>query len=120
MTVSPSSVVSPTGGKWRGTTAAERIGPRRERLVHAAFELLGEHGQAGTTVRGVCAQAGLNPRYFYESFDDLDALLKAVFDDIMVETSKVWLQGIAPAPGTAGGKKRAGRGAAQPPNAPDP
>jgi AcrR family transcriptional regulator len=107
MTVSPSSVVSPTGGKWRGTTAAERIGPRRERLVHAAFELLGEHGVEGTTVRAVCAQAGLNPRYFYESFDDLDALIGAVYDEIMGEATRRSLAAIAAAPNRARDKTRA-------------
>ena len=32
------------------------------------------------TVRGVCREAGLNNRYFYENFADLDALLDAVVD----------------------------------------
>ena len=53
---------------------------RRERLIEAALELLGDEGWSGTTVRGVCQEAALNPRYFYESFEDLDALLLAVFD----------------------------------------
>lgn len=38
---------------------------------------------ASTTVRGLCAAAGLNPRYFYENFDSLDALLLALFDDLI-------------------------------------
>jgi AcrR family transcriptional regulator len=104
--------VSRRPSTWRGTTAQERVLPRRRKLIQAGFELLGEHGQAGTTVRGVCAHAGLNPRYFYESFDDLDALLKAVFDDIMVETSRVWLEAIAAAPDTAEAKTRAALDAA--------
>jgi AcrR family transcriptional regulator len=94
-------------GVWRGTTAEERVLPRRRKLVQAGFEMLGEHGQAGTTVRGVCARANLNPRYFYESFDDLDALLRAVFDDIMAETTELTLAAIAAAPDTAEAKTRA-------------
>src|SRR4051794_30316720 len=107
MPVSPSSTVSPSGGVWRGKTAAERIGPRRERLLEAAFELLGEHGIEGTTVRKVCAQAGLNPRYFYESFDDLDALVGAVYDQIMGEATARSLAAIAAAPNRARDKTRA-------------
>src|SRR4051794_16661626 len=112
----PTSAMSPTGnrryhcavstcnalpgqpGVWRGTTAEERLAPRREKLVQAGFELLGEHGPAGTTVRGVCAHAGLNPRYFYESFADLDELMGAVFDLVMEENTALTLAAIAEAP----------------------
>ena len=31
-------------------------------------------------MRGVCRKTGLNPRYFYESFEDRDALLVALYD----------------------------------------
>ena len=99
--------VNEKSGVWRGTTAEERVLPRRRKLVEAGFELLAEHGQAGTTVRGVCARANLNARYFYESFDDLDALLRAVFDDILVETTERTLAAIAAAPPTAEAKTRA-------------
>jgi AcrR family transcriptional regulator len=34
------------------------------------------------TVGGLCTAAGLNKRYFYESFPDLDALSAAVIDDV--------------------------------------
>lgn len=54
-------------------------------LLDAAFDLLGTEGWAGTTVRAVCGRARLNPRYFYESFDDLDALVVAVYDRIIEE-----------------------------------
>jgi AcrR family transcriptional regulator len=94
-------------GVWRGTTAEERVVPRRRKLVQAGFEMLGEHGVAGTTVRGVCARAHLNPRYFYESFDDIDALVGAVFDDILSETTNLTLAAIAAAPETAEAKTRA-------------
>ncbi len=52
-------------------------------LLDAAFDLLGTEGWAGTTVRAVCQAARLNPRYFYESFDDLDALVVAVYDRLV-------------------------------------
>ncbi|WKG02378.1 TetR/AcrR family transcriptional regulator [Mycolicibacterium sp. HK-90] len=36
----------------------------------------------GATVEKLCSAAGLNKRYFYESFTDLDSLSAAVVDDI--------------------------------------
>jgi AcrR family transcriptional regulator len=46
---------------------------------------LGTEGATGTTVRAVCHNAELNARYFYESFDDIDALLVAVYDFVAAE-----------------------------------
>lgn len=44
------------------------------------FDILGTDGTPATTVRAVCERAGLNPRYFYESFAEIDALLAAIYD----------------------------------------
>jgi AcrR family transcriptional regulator len=84
MTTAPKS-------RWRGVPADERQAERRSLLIDAGFELLGSNGLAGTTVRGVCEAARLNPRYFYESFTDLDALLVAVFDRTSVEALEVMI-----------------------------
>lgn len=67
---------------YRGASADERRARRRAALLAAGLELLGTRGWAGTTVRGVCAEAGLNDRYFYESFPDLDALRLAVVEEL--------------------------------------
>lgn len=71
--------------RWAGVPAEERQAERRAQLVAAGLELLGTEGDAGTTVRAVCQQARLNPRYFYESFPDRDALLVAVYDHVVAE-----------------------------------
>jgi AcrR family transcriptional regulator len=73
--------------RWVGISPAERRAERRALLLDAGFELLGTEGWAGTTVRAVCQVARLNPRYFYESFDDLDALVVAVYDRLMAQLS---------------------------------
>lgn len=65
--------------------AADRVAERRSLLLDAGLELLGTQGLAATTVRGVCATARLNARYFYESFDDIGALVVAVFDRVVAE-----------------------------------
>jgi len=70
---------------WAGVSAEDRKAERRTLLLDAALELLGTEGWAGTTVRGVCQTAQLNPRYFYESFDDLDALACALHDRLLEE-----------------------------------
>ncbi|XRQ12293.1 TetR/AcrR family transcriptional regulator, partial [Actinomadura welshii] len=71
----------PATRPYRGVPAAERKAQRRAALTDAAWDLLGTEGWRGVTVRGVCAHAGLNDRYFYESFADLDGLLLTVVDD---------------------------------------
>lgn len=61
----------------------ERQRERRQLLIDAAFDLLATEGSTATTVRAVCAAARLNPRYFYENFDELDELVVAVYDTII-------------------------------------
>jgi len=74
-----------TAVRWTGVPPEDRRAERRELLLDATFELLGTAGWAGTTVRAVCQAARLNPRYFYESFGDLDALVVAVYDRLIAE-----------------------------------
>jgi len=66
--------------------------------MDTAFELLGTVGWSGTSVRAVCQGARLNPRYFYESFEDLDALVVAVYDRVIVELTEAVLAAIDGAP----------------------
>lgn len=72
-----------TPSRWNGLSPEERQRERRRLLVDAAFELLAKEGSNATTVRAVCAEARLNPRYFYESFEELDALIVAVYDTVV-------------------------------------
>jgi AcrR family transcriptional regulator len=80
--------------RWRGVPFEARRAERRELLVDTAFELLGTDGWGGTSVRGVCQAARLNPRYFYESFDSLEALFIAVFDRLVLEATREALAAI--------------------------
>ncbi len=68
---------------------ADRRAERRMLLLDAAFDLLGTEGWDALTVRAVVERARLNPRYFYESFDDLDALAIAVYDRVVTELGAV-------------------------------
>ncbi len=49
-----------------GKTAAARVTERRDKLIEAGFELFGEHGYAGTSIRAVLRQSGLIDRYWAE------------------------------------------------------
>jgi len=96
---------------YRGVPAPERQAIRREALLDAAFDLLGREGWPATTVRAVCRRAGLTARYFYESFDDLDELLAAVFDRLVHELVAVVLEAVAQADEDAEAKAGAAIGA---------
>jgi AcrR family transcriptional regulator len=87
-----------TSRTYGGESAADRLAGRRDRLLDAGLELFGTDGAAGTTVRRVCAAAKLTPRYFYESFEDLDALLIAVFERVAAEAAQAVLEALAVAP----------------------
>ncbi len=89
--------------RWAGVPAAERRAERRSRLLAAGLDLLGTEGVAGTTVRGVCQRARLNPRYFYESFASLDDLAVAVYDGLVDRLTAE----VAAAQATAGPDRRA-------------
>jgi len=69
--------------RYRGLNAEQRRAARRTRLLEAGLELLGKSGWQATTVTAVCEQAGLIPRYFYESFEDRDQLLVSIFDGVV-------------------------------------
>lgn len=65
-----------------GMTAAERANARKSQLLDAALELISNDGVERLTINGLCAAAGLNERYFYESFKDRQEVLVAVFDRV--------------------------------------
>jgi AcrR family transcriptional regulator len=79
--MSDSSLTRP----YRGVAADDRVASRREALIDAALEVFAEEGWAALSARKVCEQAGLTRRYFYESFDDIDALIGAAFDRVTGE-----------------------------------
>jgi AcrR family transcriptional regulator len=83
--VSDSNLVRP----YRGITADDRVANRREALLDAALDVFADGGWAALSARRVCEQASLTRRYFYESFDNLDALIGAAWDRITGEVTEV-------------------------------
>ncbi len=76
-----------SGRRYAGLTAEERAAQRREQLVDAGLELFGTLGFSGTSIRAVLRESGLAERYFYESFDSLEALLVGVHERIHAQVA---------------------------------
>ena len=68
--------------RYGGQSAEARRGERRARLIDAALDVLVSGDWRAVTVDKLCAAAGLNKRYFYESFTDLDAVAAGAIGDI--------------------------------------
>ena len=81
---------------YAGQTGAERVAQRREALVQAAFALVAKDGWAQLRIERICQVAGLNKRYFYESFGDLDAVIEAVMNDLADDLIKVTVAAMDP------------------------
>ncbi|MCC3312288.1 TetR/AcrR family transcriptional regulator [Nocardia africana] len=69
-----------TARVYGGVAEEDRRSDRRKRLIDSAYNLLAAGGPEAVTVTGVCREAGLSPRYFYENFDNRDALVQAILD----------------------------------------
>jgi AcrR family transcriptional regulator len=83
---------------YRGVAQADRVAERRAVLVRTGLDCLHEDGLSAVSVRSICSRARLTPRYFYESFADLDDLLLAVVDSVAAEVAERALAAIAAAP----------------------
>ena len=85
---------------YRGVDAVERVAGRRRRLLDAGLDLLGAAGKdpAELTVRAICGQAALGVRYFYESFNDKDDFVGAVFDSVIADIAATTEAAVASAP----------------------
>ncbi|HLR85673.1 MAG TPA: TetR/AcrR family transcriptional regulator [Nocardioidaceae bacterium] len=96
-------------GTWGGTALEERRSARRAALLDAGVQQLGCPGARPLTVRAVCRTAGLTERYFYESFDDREAFVRAAYDHVAAQAERR----LADAAGDAHGDPAAARHAVE-------
>lgn len=89
-----------TRRNYAGQTGTERVATRRSALLDAAFALVGERGWAQLSIEAMCRRAGLNKRYFYESFDGLDGAMAALIERVARDTIDACLEAV-PETGTA-------------------
>lgn len=68
-----------------GESPEERMARRRACFIAAGRALFSQIGYRKTTMRALCAEAGLTDRYFYESFETIEDLLVAVYEELMGE-----------------------------------
>jgi AcrR family transcriptional regulator len=93
---------------YRGQSNHERKEDRRDRLVRAALELFGTAGYAATSIEGICAAAGVTARHFYEHFGSREALLRAIYDDVVADAHHAIMRSLAsPAPDATARVERA-------------
>ena len=95
-----------------GVSAEQRRDRRRAELLDAALEIIGSKGFARLTVAGLCSEAGLNERYYYENFSDLDTVLNQVFDRVVAQLGEAVLAAVVIAADGSRSKARAAVGAA--------
>jgi AcrR family transcriptional regulator len=79
--VASSDLVRP----YSGVSPEDRVARRRAALIDAALRVFETEGLPGLSARRVSEEAGLTRRYFYESFEDIDALIGAVAQQITGE-----------------------------------
>ena len=71
------------GRVYGGRSERERRADRRARLLAAGLDLFGTEGWTATTIEKLCTAAGVATRSFYEEFSSREALLLAVFEDVL-------------------------------------
>ena len=97
---SMASAATTSARPYGGVDAADRLATRRAKLLAAGLDLLGadRDDAAELTVRGICRQAGVAARYFYESFADKDEFVGAVFDWVIADLAATTQAAMAAAP----------------------
>lgn len=71
--------------QYGGVDADQRRQERREKFLAAGLEAFGTNGYAKSTIKEICQLAGLTERYFYESFENKEDLLCAVYRRLITE-----------------------------------
>ncbi|CAM4048897.1 TetR/AcrR family transcriptional regulator [Tsukamurella strandjordii] len=94
----PGTEIEPTvrrkGRRYGGADAETRQEARRTRIEEAALELFASRGYRHTTVSAICERARVSRRHFYELFDDREAVLRHVYDQIQERTREAVLAAI--------------------------
>jgi AcrR family transcriptional regulator len=84
---------------YRGVNPADRRAQRRDRLLDAGLSILGsESSPEALTVRGLCRQASVSARYFYESFTDRDDFVASVYDWVIGDLAATTQAAVTAAP----------------------
>ena len=80
--MSGSSSQTVGGRLYAGKPPGQRHAERYRRFIEAGIEVIGTRGYAAASVKAVCTEAGLTERYFYQCFNNREALLAAVYQHL--------------------------------------
>lgn len=78
-----------------GVAAEQRAEERKTRLLAAALELFARQGYARTTIEALCTEAKVTARHFYQLFDSREAILRALYDNIIADLRAGVLQAMS-------------------------
>lgn len=76
-----------TKARPRARFVRETADVRRQALIEATARCLAEKGVGGTSVRAICAQAGVSSGLLTHYFDGVDALVLATYADVGAKVS---------------------------------
>jgi AcrR family transcriptional regulator len=76
---------TPLTSRHRGLSLADRQRERRERILAAAYEALGDHGVAGVSLRLIGAVARVQDKHLREQFETVQQLYGVVHDQLAAE-----------------------------------
>lgn len=96
------------GRRYRGVSEDVRQAERRQRFIAAGLTTFGTRGYHNSTVRSICAEAGLTERYFYESFENSEDLLCVVYEHVTQRVRERVLASLLDTPGDPVSVSRAG------------
>jgi transcriptional repressor BetI len=78
-------------------SSREKADVRRQSLIEAAAASLAERGVAGTSVRTICARAGVSPGLLRHYFDGIDALVAETYRDVTARVAAALAAAVAAA-----------------------
>lgn len=84
-TAQQSPSTSASQRSYRGVAPEQRAEERRQRLLAAGLELFARQGYAHTPIEQLCSEAKVTTRHFYALFASREALLTALYDDIVTD-----------------------------------
>ena len=77
-------------GSCEGVSEGQLVEIQRSRLLAGAVGAIEELGYANTTVEHITSRARVSRRTFYELFENREACLRALFDDVWARSSRSW------------------------------
>lgn len=91
----------------KGRFVRESPDVRRQALIDATALCLAERGAAGTSVRAICARAGVSSGLLTHYFDGVDALILATYRDVCGKVGAALEAAVAQAGNDAAARLRA-------------